>query len=91
MRWAERQLAMLNEMGVRLWLPPPAPADEPASARAAQVAVDRAPAAVAMPIEHITLKGAGGNRRIDVTRIGALLKWEQEVVIAAGDALVVAA
>ena len=47
MRWTERQLAMLNEMGVRLWLPPPAPADEPASARAAQVAVDRAPAAVA--------------------------------------------
>jgi DNA polymerase len=49
MPWAERQLAMLNQMGVRLWLPPQAPAGEPVPALAAPVAVavDRAAAAVA--------------------------------------------
>ena len=55
MRWAERQLAMLREMGVRLWLPPgeAAPqAEEPAptvaelsAAAAVAVAIRVAPAA----------------------------------------------
>ena len=46
MRWAERQLAMLNEMGVRLWLPPQVFAGEPAPAPVAQVVVDHSAAAV---------------------------------------------
>lgn len=49
MRWTERQRAMLEEMGVRLWLPTDAPAVEsvagpPLAGRAARVATTDAPA-----------------------------------------------
>ena len=49
MRWAERQLAMLREMGVRLWLPPgeAAPQADQASATASSVAEASGAVAVA--------------------------------------------
>ena len=49
MRWAERQLAMLREMGVRLWLPPgeAAPQSGQASTRGSSVAEASGAVAVA--------------------------------------------
>ena len=62
MRWSERQVAMLREIGVRLWLPPaveasPAPAvtvaDEPVAAPPARVAVTASPATPASAISAL--------------------------------------
>jgi len=49
MRWSERQLAMLREMGIRVWAPeaPAAPADE---GGATTMVAERAPEAAAGPV-----------------------------------------
>ncbi|HMW23828.1 MAG TPA: uracil-DNA glycosylase [Burkholderiaceae bacterium] len=49
-RWSERQLAMLEAMGLRLWLPQPAPVAEPVPDAATATATAAAPAPVA-PID----------------------------------------
>ena len=62
MRWDERQLAMLREIGIRVWAPPaidvpvPVPAPAPAPSGRVESRVDAAPAAaspVAPPTEHV--------------------------------------
>ena len=47
MRWSERQVAMLREMGVRVWAPQVEPANAPALADAAQTVELAAPGATA--------------------------------------------
>jgi uracil-DNA glycosylase len=62
MRWNERQVAMLQEMGIRLWMPP-APLDEPTASETASDAATEAseqlpasaPPAVARPAARVTV------------------------------------
>lgn len=46
MRWSERQVAMLEEMGIRLWMPPAAALDEPAVSEVLVEAAAPIPASV---------------------------------------------
>ena len=46
MRWSERQVAMLGEMGIRLWTPPAAAPDEPVSSEVLVEAAVPIPASV---------------------------------------------
>ena len=60
MRWAERQLAMLREMGVRLWLPPgeAAPQSGQASTRGSSVAEASGAVAVAARVAPAPMPAA---------------------------------
>ncbi|MBC7730303.1 MAG: uracil-DNA glycosylase [Bacteriovorax sp.] len=60
MRWAERQLAMLREMGVRLWLPPgeAAPQADQASATGPSVAQASGDVAVATRVAPAPVRAA---------------------------------
>jgi DNA polymerase len=53
MGWSERQVAMLDEMGIRVWSPPEVvPPVEPAPSARAVAADTPAPAAMRVPIHR---------------------------------------
>jgi uracil-DNA glycosylase len=70
MRWSERQVAMLGEMGVRVWAAPDEPANSPTVADEAKTIGVAAPGAPAPEPTHTTLVVA---RPVVLAAPGALL------------------
>ena len=58
MRWSERQVAMLEEMGIRLWMPPAAAPDEPVASEVLVEAAAPIPASVPPAAARPAVRGS---------------------------------